>query len=127
MKAQMPQRNCLRATRWRLAPSRLGKMLKHLAALCLVLLILIAGLAAVSPQFHKLLHDGAGTPQHFCLVTLLEHFHIAPVLGQVSLALVAVGALLGLLSAVGTGFPHFDYDSPPGRAPPAASSFTAVR
>ena len=89
-----------------------------MSALVLAGLVLFAGLAASSAELHKLLHRNANEPGHLCFITLLTHNLVATTDGDVT-AVTVVVAVAFRWSELRVFFPHFDYESPPGRAPPA--------
>jgi hypothetical protein len=89
-----------------------------MSALVLAGLVSFAGLAASNAELHKLLHHNAGDPGHFCFITLLEHNLVETADGEVK-TVTAVLPVAVPWSAPRVFLPHFDYESPPGRAPPA--------
>lgn len=101
-----------------LLPCIAARRLSAIGAFVLAGLVLFAGLVASSPHLHKLLHHTATEPGHFCFVTLLAHHLVAAADDDVTTATVVV-AVAFLLSELRVLFPHFDHESPPGRAPPA--------
>jgi len=80
--------------------------------------VLVASLAAFSPDLHKHLHPAASDPGHFCFLTLLGQHLVAAVDGEI-LTPKDIERTILLLSDVRVLFPHFDCEFPPGRAPPS--------
>jgi hypothetical protein len=99
-----------------------GKCARPASALLLTGLILFLSLLGSSPQFHKLIHSDAGSPDHNCAITLFARGQIA----AASAAPIVIGLVLlfGGIALLPESLllPLADYRFAPSRAPPVAST-----
>src|SRR5215469_6647322 len=91
------------------------------ALLCLGLFLTLQ-LFLTAPWLHGLIHPGADSPNHHCVITVFTHGCVNSADTSLPAVTVFLGITFCLLILTSAVFSSFDYRLSPSRAPPQFSS-----